>query len=112
MDYVYLAPSGSFSQRNGLSWAVLQTNGNSFVDRPERVAAFVASLSCPAGASQASMTWPSVPGREYQVLFSEDLDLPFVLQATYSAGSAEVMSISVSKAKAKGFFKVVELSED
>jgi hypothetical protein len=109
-DYVYFPTGHVYSQRSGTCFDLVSTNGGTFVDQSERLAPFVATLTCQAGSAQAHMAWHCIPGRQYQVFFSEDLNQPFVLQATYPAGSAEVMSIPVPVTMAKGFFKVMELS--
>lgn len=111
MDYVQVAADGTSGARNGLFWDIPGNTGNTFSGEPVRTAPFVATLSFAAGAPQATISWPSVPGKQYRVSFAEGLDQPFVPLAVYPAGGAQQMSVAVPLAKAKGFFRVDESSE-
>ncbi|MEI6165898.1 MAG: type VI secretion system tube protein Hcp [bacterium] len=111
IDYICYPPGGLYSQRRSCSFDLVSTNGGALVDQPERLAPFVATLTCQAGSAQAHMAWHCIPGRQYQVLFTDDLNHSFSPLATYPAGATEVMSITVPASLAKGFFKVIELTE-
>lgn len=109
MDYVYSVPSGLYRQRTGFTYDVSRASGAAHSNDAERLVPFVATLTGRAGAAQASMTWRCIPGRQYQVWFTDDLNHVFTLQGTYPASATEAMSITVPASLAKGFFKVTEL---
>jgi hypothetical protein len=70
---------------------------------------FAVQISAPAGASNtASLTWPAVPGKSYQVLYTDDLESG--VWSVYSGSLAIIGrqgSITVPAAPAARFYRAV-----
>lgn len=103
LDYVRLGASGAPQESAGMTWDLALNTGSGYGS-----AVFIASLSYKAGGTFATLSWPSVPGKTYTVLFADQPEGAFSSFGSYSAGQDTRMSIQVPVDRMSRFFRVMQ----